>query len=126
MPYLSPDAHALLAELVQRVAAVEDHLAALRAGVASGADAALVAAVFAVAGVRPFTAAELLAMAARPGVPERALFALLGTRSVKGAGRLLGAAAGKPCADTGLVLVGEPSRRGTIWRISFARKCAVS
>ncbi len=126
MAYLSADAHELLRELVQRLAAVEDHLAALRAGVASGADAALVAGVFAVAGLRQFTAAELLQMAARPGVPERALQALLAGRSIKGAGKLLRAAAGKPCSATGLVLTFEPSRCGNVWRVSHTRTRAVS
>lgn len=111
----------LLHDIARRLTGIEQHLAALRAGIASGADAALVGAVYAVAGERPFTSRELALMATRPGVPERVLAALIGGRSPKGVGKLLQAAAGKPC-DNGLVLTFEPGRSPNIWRVSLPRK----
>lgn len=114
----------ILHALDRRLAAIEQHLAALRAGIASGADAALVGAVYAVAGERPFIARELLTMAARPGVPEQVLQVLIAGHSVKGVGKLLRAAAGRPC-DNGLVLTFEPGRSPNIWRVSNPRKPAM-
>ena len=111
----------ILHSVDRRLAAIEQHLAALRAGEASGADAALVSAVFAVAGRRLFKACELIEMAKRPGVPELALLALLGPgRSAGGVGKLLGAAAGRPCQN-GLVLTFEPGSDPRIWRVSTPR-----
>lgn len=125
MAYLAADAHTLLAQLVLEVRELRAELRAYRQGEASGADAALVAAVFAVAGPREFAVRELVDMARRPGVPEAALRALLGERSAKAIGKLLHAAAGQPCATTGLVLVrASVGRLGATWRVSHPRKAA--
>ena len=118
MAYISADAHQLLQALVLEVQALRAMLEADRQGVASGADTALLAAVYAVAGLREFRAGELRDMAQRPGGPEQALQTLIEGRSTKSLGKLLQAAAGKPGA--GLVLLGAPSRRGSIWRIRHA------
>ena len=123
MTYLPSTAVEILHAMDRRLQVIEAHLAALRQGIATGADSALVAAVFAVAGERRFEARELAAMAARPGVPEAALRALIDGRSAKGIGRLLRAAAGRPC-DNGLVLTFEPGRSPNIWRVSNPRKPA--
>jgi hypothetical protein len=125
MAYLSADAVDLLRTLVLEVRALRQRLEAADAGIATGADAALIVAVYAVAGQRPFRAGELRDMAARPGTPEQALRGLLsGCRSNKAIGKALGAAAGKVCADSGLVLTAEPNSRGAIWRVSHAAKAA--
>jgi hypothetical protein len=109
------------AAIEQHLAAIRQDLAALRAGDATGADAALVGAVFAVAGERWFLSRELIDMAARPGVPERVLQALLGPKpSPGGVGKKLGAAAGKPCQN-GLVLTFEYGTDPKIWRVSTPR-----
>ena len=124
MIYLPDTAVDLLRSLVRSVAAMQLDLAALRAGIASGADVALVGAVFAVAGERSFESRVLIAMAAKPGVPEQALQVLIAGRTAKGVGKLLRAAAGKPC-DSGLVLTFEPGRSPNIWRVSHPRKPAI-
>lgn len=121
MPYVGADALDLLRALVLEVRELRAMLEADRAGVASGADAALIAAIYAVAGLRPFRAQELISMARRPGAPELALRVLLGERSPKRVGKLLAGAAGRPCSHSGLVLTAQPNRLGTIWRISHAR-----
>ena len=120
MDSLSTDAIELLRALAIEVQALRRMLEADRQGVAAGADAALVHAVYAVAGSREFRAAELHAMAERPGTPEAALRALLGGRSNKATGKLLAGAARRPCPDTGVVLLHTPSRRGGTWRIAPA------
>lgn len=124
MPYLPAEAADLLRALVVEVRELRRMLEADRAGVASGADSALIAAVYAVAGHRECSARELIDMAQRPGLPEAALRALLGDRSVKAVGKLLAAAAGRPCASTGLVLLQRPGRSGATWRIQHAHKAA--
>ena len=124
MTYLPDTAVDLLRSLVRSVAAMQLDVAALRAGIASGADAALVGAVYAVAGERSFGSRELIAMATKPGVPEKVLQVLIAGRSPGGVGKLLRAAAGKPC-DSGLLLTFEPGRSPNIWRVSHPRKPAI-
>ena len=127
MPYHS-------AELVDLVQALHADLRDLRkmyeadrAGIATADDAALVAAVFAVAGSHRFTAQQLIDLAHQPGDPERGLRALLGDRlrSARAAGKALAAAAGRPCADTGLVLQRiDRGGRACLWLVSNQPKPA--
>jgi hypothetical protein len=123
MAYLPADAVELLRTLVLEVRALRQRLEAADARVATGAQSALIAAVFAVAGRRRCLTRELRDMASRPGVPERALQAILfDGKNNHAAGCSLGDAAGRPCADTGLVLTKVSSKRGTVWGISDATK----
>lgn len=120
MPYISADAHQLLQAIVLELQALRRLIEADRAGIATGAQCAMIAAAFGVAGHRPFRAAELIELADRPGDPEAALRALIGGCTPKQLGKLLGAAVGRPCAITGLVLSGTKHRLAAIWRISHA------
>jgi len=135
MPYVSSDLVAVYHAMLGRLDAIEAGQHALRQlleghhqGLATGTEAALVQAVFAVAGGREFTAQELIDMAHRPGEPERALRILMGMarlRSARAAGKALAAAAGRPCADTGLVLQRiDRGGRACLWLVSNQPKPA--
>ncbi len=118
MPYLPDTAVELLRTLAVEVRALREMIEADRQGRATGADAALVAAVYAVAGTRRFTSRELIEMASRPGVPEQVLSALLDGRNPNSIGIALSAAAGKPCSN-GLMLTGKDGRTSKTWRVSY-------
>lgn len=125
MPYVSESAVELLRELAVEVRALRAIIEADRAGIATGSQAAMTAAVFAVVGLRVFVARELAAMAQRPGIPEAALRALLAGRSHKAIGQALAECAGRPCADLGLVLVrGKEGRSGWEWQVCHTSKAA--
>lgn len=134
MAYLPDTSVDLLRALLVGQRAIESELRAqaqaikaLTAGVAPDAVAALVSAIFAVAGEREFRARELIGMAHRPGVPEAALRIELGSRNAVGVGLLLASAADQPCPDTRLVLTavgGKPGRLGNTWRVSPTRTYA--
>ena len=97
-------------------------------GVATGTQAALIHAVYAVTAGERFSSQGLLDLAHRPGEPERALRSLLGAdrlRSAAAIGKALSGAAGRPCVATGMVLQNESrAGRGAWWLVSNPRIAA--